>query len=134
MVEAREKYYTTRSQGFDSSKLLLVMHSSALLLVLKAQHIDSALLVRESTSSRARRAASSFTNKALRSSNLGSSRSSVKYGTAGRGEAIKRCGNLHYIHAGAPYTFTGNEEISIIGGGTHGATTYKNLFKLFTRR
>ena len=88
MVEAREKYYSTRSQGFDSSKLLLVMHSSALLLVLKAQHIDSALLVGESTSSRARRAASSFTNKALRSSNLGSSRSSVKYGTAGRGEAI----------------------------------------------
>ena len=64
VVEAREKYYSTRSQGFDSSKLLLVMHSSALLLVLKAQHIDSALLVRESTSSRARCAASSFTNKA----------------------------------------------------------------------
>ena len=63
------------------------MHSSALLLVLKVQHIDSALLVGESTSSRARCAASSFTNKALRSSNLGSSRSSVNYGTTGRGEA-----------------------------------------------
>ena len=88
MVEARKKYYTARPQGFDSSKLLLVVHSSALLLVLKAQQIDSALLVRKSTSSRARNAASSFTNKALRSSNLGSSRSSVKYGTTGREEAI----------------------------------------------
>ena len=110
------------------------MHSSALLLVLKVQHIDSALLVGESTSSRARCAASSFTNKALRSSNLGSSRSSVNNGTTGRGEAIKRCGNPHYIHTGAPYTFTGNEEMSTIGGEVHGATTYKNLIKIFTRR
>ena len=27
----------------------------------------------------------------------------------------------------APYTFTGNEEISTIGGEVHGTTTYKNL-------
>ena len=69
--------------------LLLVKHSSALLLVLKVQQIDSALLVRESTSSRARNAASSFTNKALRSSNLGSSRSSVNHGTTGQQEGAK---------------------------------------------
>ena len=47
--------------------------------------------------------------------------------------ANKNGENLHYIHTGAPYTFTGNEEISIIGGGIHGATTYKNLTKIFTR-
>ena len=47
VVEAGEKYYTNRPQGFESSKLLLAMHSSALLLVLKAQHINGALLVRE---------------------------------------------------------------------------------------
>ena len=73
MVEARKKYYTTRSQGINSSKLLLLMLSSTLLLVLKAQQIDSALLVWDITSSRAKCAASSFTNKALRSSSLGSS-------------------------------------------------------------
>ena len=47
MVEAGEKYYTSRTQEFESSKLLLAMYSSALLLVLKAQHFNSALLVRE---------------------------------------------------------------------------------------
>ena len=47
VVEAGEKYYTNRPQEFESSKLLLAMHSSALLLVLKAQHINGALLVRE---------------------------------------------------------------------------------------
>ena len=102
------------------------MHSSALLLVLKVQHIDSALLVGESTSSRARCAASSFTNKALRSSNLGSSRSSVNYGTTGRGEAKNGVETFTTSTQEAPYTFTGNEEISITRGEVHGATTYKN--------
>ena len=37
---------------------------------------------------------------------------------------------LHYIHTDAPYTFTGNEEISTIGGEVHGTTTYKNLINL----
>ncbi len=41
--------------------------------------------------------------------------------------AIEQRGNLHYIQAGAPYTFIGNEEISTIGGEVHGATTYKKL-------
>ena len=44
--------------------------------------------------------------------------------------AIERCGDLHYIQAGAPYTFIGNEEISTIGGEVHGATTYKKLINL----
>ena len=44
--------------------------------------------------------------------------------------AIERCGDLHYIQAGAPYTFIGNEGISTIGGEVHGATTYKKLINL----
>ena len=70
-------------------------------LVPAGKQIDSALLVRESTSSRACACRFFPHQQSLRSSIPGSSRSNR---------------TLHYIHAGAPYTFTGNEEISIIRG------------------
>ena len=76
------------------------MHSSALLLVLKVQQNNSALLVGD-RSSRAEYAASSFTNKALRSSNLGSSRSSVNHGTTGQ-QKVKRCKTFTTSTQGRP--------------------------------